>query len=171
MTNTASKLGVGPNALVGVVRTSSGLHVISHSGFLPGDRILVVEGERTACPSRYSVQIDEHTHVEVPGGLDPDSELTLARHPWRALNHACEPNARLAGLDLIAVRPIAPGDEITFDYTSTEYDMSSPFTCRCGRCGGKVIRGFRHLSLTERQALLPYLSEHLRRRLHADLPG
>jgi len=31
-----------------------------------------------------------------------------------------------------ALQDIAPGDELTFFYPSTEWSMSQPFECRCG---------------------------------------
>jgi SET domain-containing protein len=67
-------------------------------------------------------------------------------HPLRFLNHACEPNAAFGNgelgrdRDLFAVRAIAPGAEITFDYNAHEDELSHPFECRCGsaRCVGTV---------------------------------
>ncbi len=42
-------------------------------------------------------------------GIDGANEM-------RFLNHAAEPNADWWGTDLYAIRPIAEGEEITFDY-------------------------------------------------------
>lgn len=61
---------------------------------------------------------------------------------WRPVNHACDPNAWLQGLDVVARRAIADGEEITLDY-ATFYDERMPdFTCACGAeaCRG-TIRG------------------------------
>jgi hypothetical protein len=70
----------------------------------------------------------------------------LEHYRWSFLNHACEPNAAFRGLTLVATRAIRQGEEITFHYATTEYDMAEPFRCRCGSplCLGE-IRGFRHL--------------------------
>jgi len=40
--------------------------------------------------------------------------------------------------------------------------MASPFLCQCGHCGGREIRGFRHLSIPERQRRAEILAAHLR---------
>ncbi|MCA9284052.1 MAG: hypothetical protein KDA22_02465, partial [Phycisphaerales bacterium] len=51
----------------------------------------------------------------------------------------------------------------TFDYNTTEESIAVPFRCSCGCCGGRTIRGFRHLDANEQRALLPRAAEHLRR--------
>jgi len=61
---------------------------------------------------------------------------------WRPVNHSCDPNAWLEGLDVVARRTIAVGDEITLDY-ATFYDEGMPtFSCECGEsaCRG-IVRG------------------------------
>ena len=62
------------------------------------------------------------------------------------LNHSCEPNAWLEGLDWVARRPIREGEPITIDYATLYGPMMAEFTCQCGspRCRG-VIRGTDHL--------------------------
>lgn len=56
--------------------------------------------------------------------------------------HACEPNSWIVmtGRALVAVRPIAPGEPITYDYTTTESRFARPFICGCGgrRCRGRI---------------------------------
>ena len=37
---------------------------------------------------------------------------------WRPINHACDPNTWLDGLDLVARRDIRPGEELTVDYAT-----------------------------------------------------
>jgi hypothetical protein len=79
--------------------------------------------------------VDATSHVEV-GVLS-------------SLNHSCDPNVRLdtCRMLVVAEREIAPGEEITYFYPSTEWDMAEPFECRCGsrNCLG-VVRGAKHLS-------------------------
>lgn len=55
-------------------------------------------------------------------------------------NHSCEPNAGVRGQILfVARRLIESGEEITFDYDTTEVD-SIPFKCDCGsaNCRGTI---------------------------------
>ena len=85
-------------------------------------------------PSRATVQVDRTTHVEV-GVLS-------------TMNHSCDPNAILdtSRMLVVAARDVAAGEELTYFYPSTEWDLAEPFACRCGspRCLG-VVRGARHI--------------------------
>ena len=150
-----------------VVRSDGQLRVVAMHAFRKGERIFELEGVLTPTPSRYSVQIDTNVHVEVPEHAEVDAERMLLRYPWRCLNHACDPNARIVGRELRALRAIRPDEEITFDYETTEWDMASPFPCGCTRCGGRTIRGFRHLSREERERRRPWLAPHLLARIDA----
>ncbi|BBZ64207.1 hypothetical protein MMON_55080 [Mycolicibacterium monacense] len=83
-------------------------------------------------------------------------------HPWRFTNHSCEPNAVVRGRHLVSLTAIEVGDEVTFNYNTTEYVLAEPFVCNCGspRCVG-AVRGFVHLRDAERRQLLPLLASHL----------
>jgi hypothetical protein len=49
------------------------------------------------------------------------------------INHSCEPNAGLDGqIALVAMRAIAPGEEICFDYAMTDAVAYDEFECKCG---------------------------------------
>lgn len=128
-----------------------------------GEAIMTIEGELRATPCRYSVQVDRDLHIAPPAGMGSSDRHDL--YLWRFLNHSCKPNAAMAQRVLTAVRPIMPGEQISFDYNTTEYEMASPFRCHCGQCDGVEIRGFRFLSpaqqLQRAQLLEPYLREAL----------
>jgi len=82
---------------------------------------------------------------------------------WRPVNHSCDPNAWLDGLNLVARRAIAHGDEITMDYATFQDHRMTPFECACGAsaCRG-VIRGEDHLQdFVARYG--DHLSDHVRR--------
>jgi hypothetical protein len=107
-----------------------------------GDHILRLEGDIVGSPSKYSVQLGPGRHLEVPAEVQVAQPLD--RYRWRFLNHSCEPNAAFADRNLTAIRRIEASEQITFDYNTTEYDLSSPFECHCGSescCG--VVRGYR----------------------------
>ena len=59
---------------------------------------------------------------ETKAGVERRYEIT---GKLRFLNHACTPNAELSRFDLVAVRPICAGEEITIYYGDGE--------CTCGR--------------------------------------
>jgi hypothetical protein len=104
----------------------------------------LVEGERlikitpfsfTDTPNQHSIQIDwkKHMNVDIPA---------------RFVNHCCnEANVgikiRDEAADFYALRGIDAGDELLWDYETTEYCVSENFPCNCGssRCRG-TIRGY-----------------------------
>lgn len=50
---------------------------------------------------------------------------------WEPINHSCDPNTWLDGLNLVARRAIAAGEEITVEYGTFCVD-NAPFDCSCG---------------------------------------
>jgi len=108
-------------------------------------------------PTAQTVQVGENKHV-LPKGM-------LAY-----FNHSCQPNAMFIfesrkipypSLDAdqevfwyaVATRDIKKGEDVTFDYNTTEYDMAVHFQCNCAAetCLGK-IKGFRYLSREQQKA-------------------
>ena len=81
-------------------------------------------------PSRFTVQAGEKKHI-----------LLYPLH-LQYINHSCNPNAffDIDKFQLIAVKDIEEGDEITFFYPSSEWEMSESFSCNCGEnnCMGKI---------------------------------
>jgi len=50
-------------------------------------------------------------------------------------------------MELICLKSLKPGDELTFFYPSTEWEMVQPFSCQCGNPDClQVIMGAAHLS-------------------------
>jgi SET domain-containing protein len=78
---------------------------------------------------RLSIQIEDQLFL-----------VALNEGPADYVNHSCDPNAGLRGqIGLYAMRDIASGEQVTFDYAmsdSTDYDE---FTCQCGapNCRGR----------------------------------
>lgn len=81
------------------------------------------------------------------------------------LNHSCLPNVGFAGNTvLVAMRDIAPGEELTTDYALFD-NHDETMECRCGTsCCRKVIHGrdWQRPDLQRRYG--PYFSAYLRRR-------
>jgi hypothetical protein len=59
---------------------------------------------------------------------------------WAPQNHSCDPNTAYSGLNLIALRGIRRGDELTIDYGGFGNPDAAPFTCSCGagNCRGRI---------------------------------
>lgn len=76
---------------------------------------------------------------------------------WKPLNHSCDPNTWLTGLDLVARRTIAPGEQITIDYATFCNETMETFPCTCGAptCRG-LIRGDDY-----RQAFIAQYGSHV----------
>lgn len=149
---------------VAVARVDREYRLLATSIVRSGECLFRLKGDKVNRPSRYSVQIDRNVHLDLEG-THSETEV-LDKYFWRFLNHSCEPNAVVRGLELIAIRPIQPWEEITFDYDTTEYDMAEPFDCHCGNllCRGR-IRGFKYLDSDERERLRPKLAPYLLRML------
>ena len=79
--------------------------------------------------------------------LQIDDDLYLASEPPFSpadyVNHSCDPNCGIVGaVLLVAMRDIAVGEELCFDYAMSDSDDYDEFDCTCGTalCRG-VVRG------------------------------
>lgn len=119
------------------------------------ERIVRMSEVFTDHPNRYSIQVGENLHQDGTDELDD------------YLNHSCHPNAYIDFTDLSfrAIRDIAAGEEITWNYLTTEWHMAVPFECWCDAHGPKVIRGLAHESPEEVERLRPWLAPHLAARV------
>jgi D-alanine--D-alanine ligase len=73
---------------------------------------------------------------------------------WAPQNHSCNANTGYSGLNVIALRSIQKGEELTLNYASFLDETMEPFNCQCGapNCSG-LITGITHNSVTEREKL------------------
>lgn len=70
-----------------------------------------------------------------------DTTLVAEQGPERFMNHSCDPNTWWIDDDtMVARRDIAAGEEITYDYATTEIAVPYAMTCRCGSaiCRGTI---------------------------------
>lgn len=132
---------VSSSALVAVRRTAN----IGHATFATrnigaGTRIFHVYGVVLPFPTVYTIYLGEGKHLLFADGA-------------HCLAHTCNPNTRIVvdpdtgSLDCFALRDIAADELVSFNYLTTEWSMSEPFTCACGSadCYGRIA-GFRHLN-------------------------
>jgi hypothetical protein len=135
---------------------ADGFGVFAHEAISAGETLLALAHVFVEHAQRHTIQLDAHLHQAGTGEIDD------------FLNHSCAPNTALdfERLELRALRTIAAGEELSFDYLSSEWDMAAPFSCACGAAGcHRLIRGFRHLNADQQEALAPIASPYLRRRL------
>lgn len=128
-----------PIAGIRVVKsTIHGYGIVATNDFKAGDCIAVIDG----VPLRRSeLQNDDYCLM-----VDQDVFLDMVDQT-RWINHSCDPNCEIdSGIDphgriwavLEAIRDIAPGEELTFDYAfAPEYAIP----CRCGavNCRGVIV--------------------------------
>jgi len=71
---------------------------------------------------------------------------------WAPQNHSCNPNTAYEGLNVVALRNIAKGEELTLNYASFLDEHMEPFNCQCGSpgcCG--LVSGIPGNSVTKRE--------------------
>lgn len=99
-----------------------------------------------------------------------DDLWMLLEPPGVYINHSCDPNCGIdADLRLIALRDLAAGEELSFDYSTTMHEHGAwSLDCGCGSpsCRGRIVD---FVGLTPRQqapylragVVLPFILKHL----------
>lgn len=106
-----------------------------------------------------TMQIDDELYL-APGAVPEHGDF---------VNHSCEPNCGLLGATVVvAMRDIAVGEELCFDYAMGDGSDYDDFSCLCGtpRCRGVVTgRDWRLPELHARYAgwFSPYLARRISR--------
>ena len=119
-----------------VAETHLGKAVFATEGFAAGESIVRFSGRRVAAArvpggiagtSDRFVQVDRHEYLGPSGRIDD------------LINHSCDPNTGLRftakGVFLVALRDIAPGEEIAWDYSTTLHQAGWAMACACGSAG------------------------------------
>jgi uncharacterized protein len=77
--------------------------------------------------------LGSHTEADVNAvGFAPDLWID-PEPPFEFVNHSCDANAAFGRYgEFYALRPIADGEEITLDYSTTEADPAWTMSCACG---------------------------------------
>ena len=124
--------------------------LISKRAYTKGELICEIPTEKVVNKAnRFTVQIGRDKHTDV-GKL-------------AALNHSCDPNVILDTENLLmyACRDIEKGEELSFFYPATEWEMDAPFICLCGAANCiHVVAGARFLPLSTLEN--HYLNTHIR---------
>jgi uncharacterized protein len=109
-----------------------GFMVIAKQPIAAGDLVAVWGGdiatyeqlqELNRIAQRYSVQVEENLYLVTTRAYDPADYI----------NHSCAPNLGMSGqIALVAMRDIAVGEEVCFDYAMTDGSAYDEFECACG---------------------------------------
>ncbi|HET6521776.1 MAG TPA: SET domain-containing protein-lysine N-methyltransferase [Geminicoccaceae bacterium] len=109
----------------------------------------------------YTLQVEEGLFLVPAGPVVDDAEL---------INHSCAPNAGLSGqITLVALRDIGVGEEVCYDYATTDASpLTMNFACACGErgCRGRITADdWRRPDLQRRYR--GHFSPYLQRRIDA----
>ncbi|MBD2179676.1 SET domain-containing protein [Aerosakkonema funiforme] len=139
-----------------VKNTDKGLGVFAVRNFHKGEVVII--GRRVELLTErtlYSLQIDFNLHAELDA-------------PGRLINHSCNPNTgirnnQFGGYNFIALFDISEGEEITWDYETTEYVFISVFQCLCNssNCRGR-LRGFSFHPVEIRHKYGEFIADYLK---------
>lgn len=135
-----------------------GIHLASEEAFAKGQLICTITDYTISTePTYQTIQVGTNQHMQNFGVL-------------AYLNHSCHPNVIVdtVNLAVYAAQEICVGDELTFFYPSTEWDMARPFVCLCGapECIRLVV-GARFLSVDRLSRY--YINPHIRTMMNAAL--
>lgn len=125
------------NVLLNKSSTQKSLHTTVR--FEPGDVI---------CKFTAGITQSYATYLTVQTGTN--SHITLMPEFLQYINHSCTPSAFFdtTTMELVCLQTMQPGDEFSFFYPSTEWEMAQPFVCNCGSAVCiQLINGASHLSV------------------------
>jgi len=94
-------------------RLGEGKGVYATKMFFPGDIVHLLFGSILNYPTRESIHIGKNKHI-----IDKLGSF---------INHSNQPNIKIDGLAVVAIKTININDEIMFDYNSSEINMAEPF--------------------------------------------
>jgi uncharacterized protein len=136
-----------------------------------GELITHAEAERRY-PTNHDGETPEHTYVLQ---LDADRvvDANVGGNDARFINHACDPNLEPITIGdqvwLVALRDIAAGEELGYDYAIELDERHTPsakrrFPCRCGgaACRGTLLRPKRAPVGAESRAARRAIAQQLR---------
>jgi hypothetical protein len=112
-----------------------------------------------AARQRHSVQIEDDLFMA--GAEDTEAA--------DCINHSCEPNCAMSGnVVLVALRDIAVGEELTYDYSTSDGSPYDEFDCTCGTpsCRGRIT-GHDWMNPELQQRYRGWFSPYLARRIAA----
>ena len=95
-----------------------------------GSIVLFLSGNYISEPTRTSIQVGGQHLESIEGGY---------------INHHCDPNTKIVVPNFTmpfvsATKNIEIGEELTFNYETTEAELAHPFKCDCH---GKWIKGYK----------------------------
>jgi SET domain-containing protein len=100
----------------------NGNGLYSTKNYTKNEIIYTLTGKQFNHPTRETIYVGDGKHIYDEYGI--------------FMNHSFEPSCFIDGYNVVALKDISPGDELTFDYNVNEPKMAAPFTV-----GDKVVSG------------------------------
>jgi hypothetical protein len=157
---------ISPKLTIHSCPQKEGLGVFALQALDEGELLCVWGGRAVPTPDFMALSDEQKAH-----SLQVAEEVYLVtdaeREPVDFFNHSCDPNAGLRGqICLVALHPIAAGEEVCFDYAMSDGSPYDEFECHCGSpaCRGVVCGDdCKRPELQQRYA--GYFSPYLQKRI------
>lgn len=132
--------------------------LFSKVAFKEGELVFLMEG-----PTRFfKAEIPSECYI-YPDWYSVDKNIWIEPAPFfNNINHSCNPNLGLrTSREFVARRNINPGEELSFDYSTTDDELPWIMDCECGElnCRRKV-GAIQLLSEQQFQEIMPYVPKY-----------
>ena len=102
------------------------LGIYTTQSYKPNEILRVMSGKMLNIATQNSIHIGDNMHLEDEIG--------------KYINHSFEPNIKIVGNKLVAIKYINIYDEITFNYNENELEIVSPFEDNGIKVCGKIVK-------------------------------
>lgn len=137
-----------------------GKGVYASRGFKRGNVVLEIDDSHIVTdPSKLTKEQNEYDCDYLA-----DGKVVLMQEPEKYINHSCDPNTYVKTINgvrqVLAMRDIKTGDEITYDYSMNGYNNGT-FKCACGNKNCRIVYKGNFFKLPKGVQLkyLPYLED------------
>jgi len=156
------KLESAPDVVI--KETERGKGLFAPAAIAAGTVIFSVDVNRNRLAFDETKELDDRESYALQIGL---SEYVLLKPPLVYANHSCQPNCGFnAAYAFFALRDIAAGEELVWDYSTSMFEHNWNMKCQCGSAlCRKIVRDFNLLPSKLQQEylrlgiVLPYIVE------------
>ncbi|ABE63343.1 nuclear protein SET [Nitrobacter hamburgensis X14] len=133
---------ISPNKPYRIGRSRTGLGLFATKPIKKGTKIIRYSGPLLDCNKEKDDAVENKYLFQITNRWTIDG--SLRKNIARYINHSCKPNAESdvskikRRVDIRAIKDIAPGEEINYDY-GTDYfkEYLKPIGCKCDACEKK----------------------------------
>src|SRR5688572_21729205 len=129
----------GPGEAITIGESKFGKGIFAAKDLSPGNVLMKITGTPLSFEDTIALGNKESHSMQI--GLH---EYILVQPPFLYSNHSCDPNCGInENLELIAIRPVSKGEELTWDYSTSMLERHWTMQCHCGadRCRG-IVKDF-----------------------------